>query len=53
MGRIQAMYLREMRSFAADLTHDVYEASRLLQHSSKSLIAKHYRTRAETLHPVR
>lgn len=52
-ARIRAMYLRDMRSFAADLANGVEEASRLLQHNSKALTAKHYRTRAETLHPVR
>lgn len=52
-ARIRAMYLRDMRSRAADLAEDVDEASKLLQHSSKALTAKHYRTRAQTLRAVR
>ncbi|MFA7291835.1 MAG: hypothetical protein WC023_06260 [Rhodocyclaceae bacterium] len=50
---IRAMYLRDMRSRAADLAGDVAEASKLLQHSSKRLTEKHYRTRAEKLRAVR
>lgn len=52
-ARIRAMYLRDMRSLAADLAGDVDEASKLLQHSSKALTAKHYRTRADKLRAVR
>lgn len=52
-ARIRAMYLRDMRSMAADLASDVDEASKLLQHSSKALTAKHYRTRADKLRAVR
>ncbi len=52
-ARIRAMYLRDMRSMAADLASDMDEASKLLQHSSKALTAKHYRTRADRLRAVR
>lgn len=50
---IRAMFLRDMRSRAADLATDVQEASKLLQHSSLSVTKKHYRTRPEKLHAVR
>lgn len=50
---IRAMFLRDMRSRAADLAQDIDEASRLLQHSSKSVTERHYRTRAEDIKPVR
>lgn len=51
--RIRAMYLRDMRSLAADLAQDVEEASKLLQHSSTALTEKHYRTKVQTLRAVR
>jgi hypothetical protein len=50
---IRAMFLRDMRSRAADLAGDIGEASQLLQHSSKRLTEKHYRTKAEKLKAVR
>ena len=50
---IRAMFLRDMRSLAADLADDLAEASKLLQHSSQAVTAKHYRTRAQTLKAVR
>jgi len=50
---IKAMYLRDTRKRAADLADDMDEASKLLQHSSKSLTAKHYRTKATELKAVR
>lgn len=50
---IRAMYLRDMRSRAADLAGDVSEASKLLQHSSTRLTEKHYRTKPEKLRAVR
>lgn len=50
---IRAMFLRDMRSRAADLAGDVAEASKLLQHSSVGLTKKHYRTKPETLKAVR
>jgi len=52
-ARIRAMYLRDMRSLAADLADDIDAAAKLLQHSSKTVTAKHYRTRAQTLKTVR
>lgn len=52
-ARIRGMYLRDMRSMAADLAGDLEAASKLLQHGSKSITEKHYRTRAETLRAVR
>jgi hypothetical protein len=50
---IRAMYLRDMRSRAADLAIDIKEASKLLQHSSEALTRRHYRTKAEKLTAVR
>jgi len=51
--RIRGMYLRDMRSMAADLATDVEAASKLLQHSNKSITEKHYRTKVEPLRAVR
>lgn len=50
---IRAMYLRDMRSRAADLAGNIIEAAKLLQHSSQRLTEKHYRNKAEKLTPVR
>ena len=50
---IRAMFLRDMRSRAADLADDLAEASKLLQHSSQRLTERHYRTKAEKLRAVR
>lgn len=50
---ILAMYLRDMRSRAADLAGNMADASKLLQHSSQALTAKHYRNKAEKLTAVR
>ncbi|OYD50833.1 hypothetical protein CBY09_07980 [Acidovorax kalamii] len=52
-ARIRAMYLRDMRSLAADLAQDLEQAAKLLQHSSKALTEKHYRTKPQTLRAVR
>lgn len=52
-AEIRAMYLRDMRSRAADLAGDIGEASKLLQHSSQRLTEKHYRNKAEKLKAVR
>lgn len=52
-ARIRAMYLRDMRSLAADLAQDLEQASKLLQHSSQALTKKHYRTKVQTLRAVR
>ena len=51
--RIRAMYLRDMRSFAANLAEDIDEASKLLDHSNVNVTRKHYRTRATRLKAVR
>ncbi|MCD2164337.1 site-specific integrase [Comamonas koreensis] len=50
---IRKMYLRDMRSFASDLAGSVDDASRLLQHSSKRITERHYRTKPERLKTVR
>jgi hypothetical protein len=50
---LRAMYLRDMRKRSADLAGSLEEASALLQHSSQALTAKHYRTKAVKLKPVR
>lgn len=50
---VRQMYLRDMRSLAADLAVNLDEASQLLQHSSKALTEKHYRNKAQTLRAVR
>lgn len=51
--QIKAMYLRDTRKRAADLADDMDDASALLQHSSKALTARHYRTKATKLKAVR
>lgn len=51
--QIKAMFLRDTRKRAADLAEDMDAASALLQHSSKALTAKHYRTKATKLKAVR
>lgn len=50
---ILAMYLRDMRKRAADLAGNADAASELLQHSSKAVTLKHYRTKATKLTAVR
>lgn len=50
---IRAMCLRDMRKRAADLAEYMEEASKLLQHSSTKVTARHYRTRTTKLKPVR
>lgn len=50
---IRSMYLRDMRSFAANLADDIDEASKLLDHSNVAVTRKHYRTRATRLKAVR
>lgn len=50
---IRAMWLKDMRKRAADLAEDEDEASKLLQHSSKTVTRKHYRTRGVKLKAVR
>lgn len=51
--QIGKMYLRDMRKRASDLAQDVDDASKLLQHSSAAVTAKHYRSRVVKLNPVR
>lgn len=50
---IEGMILRDCRKYAADKAATLEEASRLLQHSDQGTTRRHYRTRAETLKPVR
>ncbi len=50
---IGTMYLRDMRKRAADLAASEDAAAELLQHGDKRLTARHYRTRATVLKPVR
>lgn len=50
---IRAMYLRDMRSLAADLAPDLTAAAKLLQHSSEAVTQRHYRTQAVKLRAVR
>ena len=50
---IRAMILRDCRKYASDQAGSLEEASQLLQHSSQALTAKHYRTKATQLKPVR
>ena len=50
---IEAMILRDCRKYAADKADSLEDASRLLQHSDQGTTRRHYRTRAETLKPVR
>jgi hypothetical protein len=50
---IEAMWLRDMRKMAADQAEDAESASKLLQHSSVALTRRHYRTKGDTLKPVR
>ena len=52
-AQIRVMYLRDMRSRAADLAGDIGEATKLLQHSSQRLTERHYRNKAEKLRAVR
>ena len=52
-SQIKPMFLRDCRKRAADLAEDMGAASELLQHSSKALTEKHYRTKATKLKAVR
>lgn len=52
-AQIEAMWLRDMRKMAADQAADAESASKLLQHSSVALTRRHYRTKGDTLKPVR
>ena len=50
---IREMYLRDMRSFAANLAEDLDAATKLLDHNSKVTTRKHYRTKAQLLKTAR
>jgi hypothetical protein len=50
---IEAMILRDMRKYAANLAGSVEEAQKLLQHSSPVTTMKHYRTKAEKVRTTR
>lgn len=50
---IEAMILRDCRKYAADKAATLEDAARLLQHSDQGTTRRHYRTKAETLKPVR
>lgn len=50
---VEGMILRDCRKYAADLAEDDAAASKLLQHSSVALTKRHYRTKTDTLKPVR
>lgn len=52
-AEIEAMWLRDMRKYAADLAPDAEAASKLLQHSSVALTRRHYRTKGDTLKTTR
>lgn len=52
-AQLKAMYLRDMRSRAADLADSLDDAAELLQHDDKRLTGKHYRTKVQTLKTVR
>lgn len=51
--QIEAMYLRDNRKRAADLSDSPEDASKLLQHSDQRVTEKHYRTKATKLRAVR
>lgn len=51
--RLRAMYLRDMRSLAADLAPTLEDAAELLQHGDKRLTERHYRTRTTVRRAVR
>jgi len=50
---IRAMYLRDMRKRAADLSETVEDASKLLQHDSVAITRKHYTQKPQRLRAVR
>ena len=52
-AQIQAMWLRDMRSRAADLAETSEQARELLQHADQRTTDKHYRTKVKTLRAVR
>lgn len=50
---LSGLWLRDLRSRAADLAEDMESASKLLQHSSTKLTEAHYRTKPTKLKAVR
>lgn len=50
---LEGLYLRDLRKRASDLAGDMGDASKLLQHSSQAITARHYRTQPEKLKAVR
>ena len=52
-AQIEAMYLRDMRRFAADHAENLEAARQLLQHSTEAVTRRHYRPGGDTLKPVR
>lgn len=50
---VRGLYLRDMRKRAANLAPSADAASELLQHSSRTLTMKHYRTVGDKLKPTR
>lgn len=50
---LSGLWLRDLRSRAADLAEDMESASKLLQHSSTKLTEQHYRTKPTKLKAVR
>jgi integrase len=53
LPEVAELWLRDMRKRAAQQAGTLAEASALLQHSSLSVTARHYRSTAETIKPVR
>ena len=51
--QLQAMWLRDMRSRAADLAESSEDARELLQHADQRVTDKHYRTKVKPLRAVR
>ena len=49
---LRAMWLRDMRSRAADLADSLQDASELLQHDDKRVTGRHYRTKVQRLKTV-
>jgi hypothetical protein len=50
---LQGMILRDCRKYAADQAGSMEEAQKLLQHSDPGTTRRHYRSKVETLKPVR
>jgi integrase len=50
---IEGMILRDCRKYAADLAEDMGHAQQLLQHSDQGTTRRHYRSKVDTIKPVR